>query len=285
MIKIALITDSTSDVDKEMIQKYDLKVLPLRIIYKDREYIDRVTITPKEVYDNFLYEIPSTSLPSMQDMEDMYLKLEEEGYTHAIAIIISANLSGTYNTLRLVSENHPSIETCVFDSKSLTIGEAAIVEECGDMIKDGKSFAEIVEALPEIQSRITVYYAVDTLKYLIKGGRIGKVSGTIGEILNIKPIISINNEGVYYTYAKAKGKKKAISKLVDIAREALEITPCKIWVMHGGAYEEVKPFSEMIAALPNITRLSFGEISPVAGVHTGPGLLGIIVVKQSPTKN
>ncbi|MBU3143613.1 DegV family protein [Clostridium sp. CF012] len=285
MSKIALITDSTSDVDKEMIEKYDLKVLPLRIIYKDREYIDRVTITPKEVYDNFVYEIPSTSLPSMQDMEDMYLKLEAEGYTHAIAIIISANLSGTYNTLRLVSENHPSIETCVFDSKSLTIGEAAIVEECGEMLKSGKSFEQIVGALPEIQSRVTVYYAVDTLKYLIKGGRIGKVSGTIGEILNIKPIISINSDGVYYTYAKAKGKKKAISKLVDIAREALETTPCKIWVMHGGAYEEVKPFSEMIAALPNITRLSFGEISPVAGVHTGPGLLGIIIVKQAPIKN
>ncbi len=285
MNKIALITDSTSDVDKEMIEKYDLKVLPLRIIYKDREYIDRVTITPKEVYDNFVYEIPSTSLPSMQDMENMYLKLEEEGYTHAIAIIISSNLSGTYNTLRLVSENHPSIETCVFDSKSLTIGEAAIVEECGEMLKAEKSFDEIVEALPEIRSRVRVYYAVDTLKYLIKGGRIGKVSGTIGEILNIKPIISINSDGVYYTFAKAKGKKKATSKLVDIAREALNISPCKIWVMHGGAYEEVKPFSEMIASLPNITRLSFGEISPVAGVHTGPGLLGIIVVKEPHTNN
>jgi len=285
MSKIALITDSTSDVDKEMIQKYDLKVLPLRIIYKDKEFIDRVTITPKQVYDNLEYEIPSTSLPSMQDMEDMYLKLEQEGYTHAIAVVISANLSGTYNTLRLVSENHPSIETCVFDSKSLTIGEAAIVEECGEMIKFQKSFNEIVEALPKIQSRITVYYAVDTLKYLIKGGRIGKVSGTIGEILNIKPIISINEDGVYYTYAKSKGKKKAVSKLVDIAREALEHTSCKIWVMHGGAYEEVKPFSEMIAALPNITRLSFGEISPVAGVHTGPGLLGIIIMKDEPIKS
>jgi len=283
--KIALITDSTSDVDKEMIEKYDLKVLPLRIIYKDREYIDRVTITPKEVYDNFAQEIPSTSLPSMKDMEDLYLKLEEEGYTHVIAVVISSNLSGTYNTLRLVSENHPSIESCIFDSKSLTIGEAAIVEECGEMIKANKSYKEIVNALPEIQSRITVYYAVDTLKYLIKGGRIGKVSGTIGEILNIKPIISITKEGVYYTYAKAKGKKKAISKLVDIAREALEVTPCKIWVMHGGAYEEVKKFSESIAALPNITRLAFGEISPVAGVHTGPGLLGIIVVKDATTKN
>ncbi|MFT5875728.1 MAG: DegV family protein with EDD domain [Clostridium sp.] len=268
-----------------MIEKYDLKVLPLRIIYKDKEYIDRITITPKEVYDNFEREIPSTSLPSMKDMEDLYLKLEKEGYTHAIAIIISANLSGTYNTLRLVSENHSDIETCVFDSKSLTIGEAAIVEECGEMIKCGISFHEIVKTLPEIRSRITVYYAVDTLKYLIKGGRIGKVAGTIGELLSIKPIISINKDGVYYTYAKAKGKKKATSKLVDIAREALENSPCKIWVMHGGAEEEVKRFAGIIALLPNITRLSFGEISPVAGVHTGPGLLGIIIVKEANIKN
>jgi len=285
MSKIALITDSTSDVDIEMIKKYDLKVLPLRIIYKDKEYIDRVTITPKEVYDNLSREIPSTSLPSMKDIEDLYLELEEAGYTHAIAIVISAGLSGTYNTLKLVSLNHPSIETCVFDSKSLTIGEAAIVEECGEMILKGKNFDEIVSALPEIQNRITVYYAVDTLKYLTKGGRIGKVAGTIGEILNIKPIISINKDGVYYTYAKTKGKKKAISKLVDIAREALEKNPCKIWVMHGGAYEEVKRFSVMIADLPNITRLSFGEISPVAGVHTGPGLLGLVIVIDPITIN
>jgi len=280
MSKIALITDSTSDVEKEMIKKYELFVLPLRIIYKDREYIDRVNITPKEVYDNLENEIPSTSLPSMKDMEDLYLKLEEEGYTHAIAVVISDALSGTYNTLRLVSQNHPSIESCVFDSKSLTIGEAAIVEECGEMLRCGKSFEEIVKTLPQIRDRITVYYAVDTLKYLTKGGRIGKVAGTIGEILNIKPIISINKEGVYYTYAKAKGKKKAISKLVDIAREALENSPCKIWVMHGGAYDEVDRFADMIAGLPNITRLSFGEISPVAGVHTGPGLLGIIILKD-----
>jgi len=285
MSKIALITDSTSDVDKEMIEKYDLKVLPLRIIYKDREYIDRVTITPKEVYDNFAREIPSTSLPSIKDMEDLYLNLEEKGYTHAIAVVISSALSGTYNTLRLVSQNHPSIETCVFDSKSLTIGEAAIIDECGEMIRGEKDFEEIVKALPEIRNRITVYYAVDTLKYLTKGGRIGKVSGTIGEILNIKPIISINEEGVYYTYAKAKGKKKAISKLVDIAREALKNTPCKVWVMHGGAYEEVKGFSEKIARISNITRLSFGEISPVAGVHTGPGLLGLVIVKDVANKN
>ena len=285
MSKIALITDSTSDVDKEMISKYNLSVLPLRIIYKDREYIDRVTITPKEVYDNLENEIPSTSLPSMKDMEDLYLKLEEEGYTQAIAVVISSELSGTYNTLRLVSQGHPSIETFVFDSKSLTIGEAAIVEECGEMIKNGICFDEIVKALPEIRDRITVYYAVDTLKYLTKGGRIGKVAGTIGEILDIKPIISINKTGVYYTYAKAKGKKKATSKLVEIAREALAISPCKIWVMHGGAYEEVKRFSETIASLPNITKLSFGEISPVAGVHTGPGLLGLIIVKDSVTKN
>lgn len=280
MDKIALITDSTSDVDEQMIEKYNLRVLPLRIIYKDREYIDKVTITPKEVYDNLENEIPSTSLPAINDMENLYTQLENEGYTHVIGIVISSGISGTYNALKMISENHPSIKSCIFDSKSITIGEGAIVEECGEMIKAGRNFDEITKLLPEIRDRIEVFYVVNTLKYLIKGGRIGKISGTIGEILSIKPIISINKDGIYYTYTKAKGKKQGINKLVEIAKEKLAKDNYKIWVMQGGAEEEVKKLYDAISQLPNITKLSTGEISPVSGVHTGPGLIGITFVKQ-----
>lgn len=280
MEKIALITDSTSDVDKEMIEKYNLKVLPLRIIYKDREYLDKVTITPKEVYDNLENEIPTTSLPSINDMENLYNELEKEGYTHAIGVVISSNLSGTYNALKLVSENHPSIKSFIFDSRSLTIGEAAIVEECGELINEGKSFEEITQRIPQMKDKITVYYVVDTLKYLIKGGRIGKVSGYIGELLNIKPVISINEDGVYYTFAKVRSKRQGINKLKTIASDALKECPCKIWVMHGGAPEDIKKLYNEISELPNIKKLGCGEISPVSGVHTGPGLLGIIIAKS-----
>lgn len=280
MDKIALVTDSTSDLDKKIIEKYDIKVLPLRIVYKDREYIDRVNITPQEVYNNLDKEVPHTSLPSMKDMEDLLLKLEKEGYTHVIIVPISSGLSGTYSTLKLVSENHPKLKTTVFDSKSLTLGAGAIIIKCAELIESKKTYDEIVQMLPRIRDSISVYYIVDTLKYLIKGGRIGKVSGTVGELLSIKPIISINSEGIYYTHTKVRGKKKALSTLFEIVMNILTQNKCRIWVMHGGAEEEGRKFYELFLNTSNITSLHFADISPVAGVHTGSGLIGVVIMKE-----
>ncbi|MCY6959939.1 DegV family protein [Clostridium brassicae] len=281
MEKIALISDSTCDLNKETINTYDIKILNLKIIYKDREYIDRVDITPQQVYDNLKIEVPHTSLPSLEDMHNLFYKLEDEGYTHAIVIPIGSGLSGTYNTLRLAASEHSNLNITVFDSKSLTLGCGALVKDCGEMIKNGKSYEEIVSALPLLRDNISVYYIVDTLEYLIKGGRIGKVSGMFGQLLDIKPIISINSDGVYYTYAKVRGKKQAKNKLMEIIQNTLNTSKSKIWVMHGGAYEEGKKFYEDLKNNPNITHIGFGDISPVAGVHTGPGLLGVVIEKES----
>jgi len=278
--KIALVTDSTSDLSNEQIKRWNIHMLPLRVIYSDREYVDRVNITPDEVYSNMDKEIPSTSLPSMDDINNLFRKLEQDGYTQIIAICISSGLSGTYNSINLVSKQYPNIEFCVFDSKALTMGSGAIVLECGEMIEEGKSFNEIVEKLPSIKNRIKVYFIVDTLIYLVRGGRIGKVSGTFGELLNIKPVISINENGVYYTYAKVKGRKQSITKIIDIAKETLDKSKAKIWVMHGGALKEGRTLYESISKLPNIVETGFGEIGPVLGVHTGSGLLGIIIMTE-----
>ncbi|WMJ81748.1 DegV family protein [Clostridium sp. MB40-C1] len=281
MEKIALISDSTCDLNEKIINAYDIKILNLKIIYKDREYIDRVDITPQQVYDNLKTEVPHTSLPSLEDMHNLFSKLENEGYTHAIAIPIGSGLSGTYNTLTLAASEHPNLNITVFDSKSLTLGCGALVKNCGEMIKNGRSYDEIVSALPLLRDNISVYYIVDTLEYLIKGGRIGKVSGMFGQLLDIKPIISINKDGVYYTYTKVRGKKQAKNRLMEIVQETLNTTKAKIWVMHGGAYEECKKFYEDLKDNPNITYADFGDISPVAGVHTGPGLLGVVIEKES----
>ena len=256
-------------------------MLPLRIIYKDREYIDRVNITPDEIYNHMNIEVPSTSLPAMEDMQTVFRALEQEGYAQAIIICISSGLSGTYNSINLVSQQFPSIQCCVFDSKALTMGTGAIVLECAEMIAAGASFEAIVEKLPAIRNRIRVYFIVDTLAYLIKGGRIGKVSGTFGEILNIKPVISINEDGIYYTYAKVRGREQSIAKLFEIAGETLKREKAKIWVMHGGALKECRALYENIAKLPNITEIAFSDIGPVLGVHTGTGTLGIVIMKEN----
>ncbi|ERI95146.1 EDD domain protein, DegV family [Clostridiales bacterium oral taxon 876 str. F0540] len=265
----------------EIIKEYNIRILPLRIIYKDKEYVDRVTITPNEVYDNLVNEVPTTSMPSMGDMENLFTLIEEEGYTHVIAITLSSGLSGTFNALKLVSENHSNLITYLFDSKSLSLGLGALVQECGKLISEGKSFEEIVDILPAVKERISLYYVVETLEYLKKGGRIGKVAGTIGDLLNIKPIISIDDEGKYYTHAKVRGRKQSITKLIDIAKETLDHTKAKIFIMHGGALEQGRKMYDTFNGHPNVTSLYFTDISPALGVHTGPGLLGIAVVREN----
>ncbi len=281
MEKIALICDSTSDLHKEIYEKYNIEMVPFRIIYKDREFLDNVTISPQEVYNNLSKEVPTTSLPSLQTIDEIFYKIEKEGYTHAIVITVSSGLSGTFNAMNLVSQNHPDLNIHIFDSKTLTMGTGATVLKCAKMIEAGISFNDIIEELPRYQDKISVFYVIDTLEYLKKGGRIGKVSGTIGELLNLKPIISVNKEGIYYTYEKARGKKQGLNKLFSIGEKALNEGPCSVFVLHGGAESEAKALAARFQCHPNLKDTYFGDISPSAGVHTGPGLVGIVVIRES----
>lgn len=281
MEKVALITDTTADVPQEIIDKYNINVLCFRIIYKDREYRDKIEITAKQVYDNLNKEIPTSSMPALQDMEDLYDKLEKEGYTHAIAVTLSSGLSGIYNGLRLVSEGHPKIKSFIFDSKNIALGEGAQIIKCGEMIEKGKSFEEIVEALPGISSRMHTFFIVDTLEYLIKGGRIGKVSGTIGQLLNLKPIISIGQDGKYYTYYKTRGKNQALNKMLEIAKKFTETKECEIFMEHGNGEEDTMKLMEQVEKLPNVKSILYGGcLSPVSGAHSGPGLVGLVFLEE-----
>lgn len=282
MEKIALITDTTADLSEDIINKYNVNVLPFRIIYKDREYKDRIDITPKEVYENLYKEIPTSSLPSMEDIDNLFIKLKKEGYTHAIAVVLSSGLSGIYNAVKLVSENHPEINTYVYDSKSISAGEAVFVEKCIDMINKNEKFSNIIKEMDKLRKRCHLFFMVDTLEYLKRGGRIGKISGAIGELLNIKPIISIDkNDGKYYTVNKARGKKQSINKLIDEIKKILKNNRACIYMGHGNGLENCKNVYENIKKLNNILKVQFiGEISPVSGVHSGPGLVGIVVVEE-----
>jgi len=279
--KIALIGDTTGDLSSEMITKYNINILSFRIIYKDREYLDRVNITPTEVYDKMVDEIPTSSMPSMQDIEDMFLKLKSEGYTHVIAVTLSTGLSGIYNAIRVVSENHPEMKTYICDSKSISIGEGAVLIECGKLRDQGKNFDEIVADIPNIMKRIHLFFVVPTLEYLKKGGRIGRVAGTIAELLDIKPIITMDPDGKYTTFAKVRGRKQSLAKLIDIARVLLEQKKYSVYLANGAALEDVERIYNSISKFQNILSINMiGDISPVSGVHSGPGLIGLVMVEE-----
>jgi len=279
--KIALISDTTCDLPESTIARYNINILPFRIIYKDKEYKDKLEISPEQVYGNLEIEIPTSSFPALEDMENLFSKLEKEGYTHVIAVVLSSGLSGIYNGIKVASEGFPNLTTHICDSMSISLGEGALVEEVAKLIDQEKDFDYIVNEIPNIKKRIHLYFVVGTLEYLKRGGRIGKVSGTIAELLNIKPIISVDNtDGQYFTFDKVRGRKQSLNRLVEIGTKLLDQKKCKIYLMHGNSEEDAKKVYDILSKHPNVVDPVLGGcISPVSGVHSGPGLVGLVMLE------
>lgn len=277
--KIALITDSCCDLTHDTLNKYGITMFPVRIIYKDAEFLDKINITPIEMYERLKDEIPTTSLPDFQYCGNLIQKLKEDGYTHFIVITVSSGLSGTHNAIRLMMEEQ-NVTFHLLDSLTLGYPEGVIAMEVAKLIEKGLSFKEVIDSFEAIRKRVHGYIALDTLEYLKKGGRIGKVTATLGELLQLRPIISSNDEGVLYTYAKARGKKQALNKVKDTLFSYLEKGKCSVWVLQGAAEAEGLQFMESIKNHPNIVELSLETVGPSMGIHTGPGVVGFALLEH-----
>ncbi|SDH16412.1 DegV family protein [Desulfosporosinus hippei] len=275
--KIAIVTDSTSDLNKDMTEELGIEILPLHVVYKDREYLDGLNISPNEVYDNMDVEVPTTSLPSPAEISNLFSRLRDENYTHVLSMHISSGLSGTYETVSQVARDFKEMKIEVMDSKALSMGLGFPVLEAARKLQTSTDFQEIVKLAQNVSGKTKLYFVLSTLEYLKRGGRIGYVSGTIGELLNIKPIISVNSEGKYITYAKVRGRDQSLKKLFDILIESTQEGKYLVAIVHGGAEQEARKLWQKAKELPNIKELFFNQISPVMGVHTGPGLVGVII--------
>ena len=277
MEKIALITDSACDIDEETIKKYQIHVLPFKILYKEREFTDGIDITPVEVYVNMKTEIPKSSQPSMEDIENLYKKLESENYTHVISINISSGISGTVNAVDLISSEFKTLKTFMYDTKSTSVIQGIILKKCGELIREGKTFDEIVKLIPEMKKKLRLYFVFGTLEYAIKGGRIGKIPGTIGDILNIKPIVSFDDEfGQCYTCEKIRGRVKSINRLIELGEKISYKNSCDAYVIHGNVEEEARKVCDKLRMNPRIRNVYLiGQISAIVGVYCGPGTVGV----------
>ncbi|MGI6412385.1 MAG: DegV family protein [Syntrophomonadaceae bacterium] len=273
--KIALLTDSACDLPQEIIKMMNINVVPLKVIYPDKVYSDRFDIQPDEVYSRMPEEIPTTSMPSPEEIRSLVESIRQQGFTHLIALHISSGLSGTYQAVKMVTRDIDNMVIKVVDSKTLSMATGLMVLETARNIARGLSFDKIIDNIYELQAKTRAYYVLETLEYLRLGGRIGKVASMLGEFLHLKPIISVDAEGKYYTYCKAKGRRKSIEKLVQIVEEAIREKPIRLALMNGGSGAEYEAFVERFRKMPNIVELITSDISPALGVHTGPGLLAI----------
>lgn len=275
--KIAILTDSCSDVPENMLKRFCIYQIALSINYNDKSYRDRIDITPEQVYENLQNEIPHTSLPTMGEIHEIIEKIIEDGYTQIIIPVISSGLSGTYNAIKNVCSEFKDIKTAVIDTKNIALGSGFLSVYAAQLVEKHFSFEKIVKKIEDKIGDSHIYYSLQTLQYLVKGGRLGRVEGMLGSMLQIKPIISCDEDGIYYTVEKVRGRKQSINKLIEIVEDKLKDKKnYYLTICHGYAQEEADKIKEkMKSCLDNATLFMEGQISPALGVHTGPGLIGI----------
>lgn len=278
MSKIAIVTDSTCDLDRELAEKLNIHILPLKVVFSQEEqYQDGIEITPEEVYARMPHETPSTSMPGPGEIKALFQRLKEEGYTQIVAIHISTGLSSTLDVVKMVAKDFPELEIETVDSKALSLALGFLVLKAVQLRDLGIKFHEIIEQLNQTRQKIKVFFVVKTLEYLKKGGRIGLVSGSLGQVLDVKPIISINEDGKYYTFSKVRGRVKSLAKLKEIVLEKTKGRTVNLAVAHSDALEEAKTlYQELLESTTlKIKESWLGQIGPVMGVHAGPGLIGV----------
>lgn len=279
--KIALLTDSCADLTPRLVAENHIHVVPLRILCADGEYADGVNIRSEDIYTRLRSgELPQTSLPSGQDITDALDAIAAEGYDGVIAVMLSGGLSGTYNLMRLMAEDCQDLTIRVFDSVSGSLGMGLTLLQLAEDIRGGASWEELVGTrVPQLIASTFPFFSVDTLEYLQKGGRIGKVTATAGTLLQIKPLLTFAGDGQLKSVAKVRGRNQVIQKLVD-----LTVKSCgthrryNLAVANGGAPKEMEVLrSRLMAALPDYDHIWEGEIDGTLSVYIGDGVLGAAV--------
>jgi DegV family protein with EDD domain len=274
--KIALITDSCSDLSPEQLQGKPIYVVPLVIRCADGEYQDGVDITAADVYQRLKTELPRTSLPTGDSIEGVLDQIKADGYEKVIAVMLSSGLSGTCNMVRLAGEACEGLEVITFDSLSGSLGAGAIVLQLAEYLEQGVAWETLLKRTEVLIRNVHPFFSVDTLEYLQKGGRIGKVTAIAGTLLNIKPLISFTPDGQLGSVAKVRGRKQLQTKLIELVGEHMEgVKQFDLMIANGGAPEEMAELEGKIkAAYPGFRNFWTCEIDATLSVYIGPGVLG-----------
>ena len=280
--KVAVLTDSGGDIPKALLERYGIYQIPLRILYKDREYLDGVNISANTVYAMLPVEVPKTSLPDRAMIQSVFDRIKADGYEKVLVVCISSGLSGTCNVMKILGDAYEGLECFVLDTKNISIGSGFFALRAAQYLEQGMGWEELLQKMPAELPNSRVFFCVKTLEYLQKGGRIGLVAAAFGTALNLKPVISCNADGIYYTVGKALGRMQSIHKIETLAQQTAGDDEVELAIMHGGAPEEAELIrAELRKRIPKGKITVMGQISPALGVHTGPGLLGIGVFKKS----
>ena len=271
---VKIVTDSTADLPPALAAELGITVVPVYLRFGDEVFRDRVDISEEDFYHRLLLDPihPSTTQPTPQDFVDAYQKLSQEA-DGIISIHITSKLSGTYNSAiqgKKMAEGRCPIE--VIDSETVSIAIGLIVMEAVKMARSGKSLQQVVAEVKQIIPSVRLLFLLDTLKYLLKGGRIGKSKALLGSILNVKPLLTIK-DGELVPIGQARSRDKGMQRLFDFVKNATGIQ--ELAILHSTTPDEAQALAERIGSIFPRERIMLARLGPGLGVHGGPGALAI----------
>ena len=275
-----LVTDSAADLSPEQAASLDCHIMPLTLTLDGKVYLSGVDLAPAEFYallestDSF----PSTSQPSAGDFADLYRKLAQVD-PEILSVHISSGLSGTMNSARLGAELVPEAHVTFFDSLTLSSPLGWMVEAAARLIRAGCTADAITERLRMIQARTQGYFTLNSLKYLVHGGRISHIRGLMGSMLKIRPIIGPEKvHGVYTSFGQEITLNRALQRIPEIvARQFAPGSPLRVQLLHGQNLPAVELLRQAMSSKFECTFDPVSVISPALGAHTGSSIVGLAV--------
>lgn len=280
-MNIAIVVDSTAVIGKVLLDHHkNLYSVPLNIIFEQHSYADGIDLTQDEFFRLMKHsdELPTTSQPSIGEVEELFTKLVDE-YDHIIYITISSKISGTYESGMMVRQMVSEDKITVFDSLFTSIIQKQMAIEALKMVDNSKSVEEIIERLEYIRSNSEIILVVDELKHLQRTGRIGNAAASIGHMLQIKPVLALK-DGKIELIKKVKTIKKAHMVLIDMINERELNEHSHIIIAEADADEYATNLREkLLIHYPN-HKIAIDPLSPVISVHSGPRTIGIGWVKE-----
>lgn len=283
-MSVKIIADSTCDLSKDLLEKYDISVVPLHIVLGDKEYKDGLEISPDEIYEwsNSNKEAPKTSAAAISDTIDIYSKYLKS-YDEIICFSISGQMSTTVNVMRMAAEELDAEDTIhIIDSENLSTGGGLLVIEAAIMAKEGKSRIEIVESINELKPYVRASFIVDTLTFLHRGGRCSGVAALAGGALKLHPKIVVENGGMKPD-KKYRGKMNSaiLSYVKDLEPQIKNAKTDRVFITHSGCEEEIiDSIYQYLEELGLFKEILITRAGGVISSHCGPGTLGVLFIEN-----
>lgn len=271
--RIAIISDTSCDLNDEFVSKNRIKLIPFKVILNDgREYKDKFEISAEEVINLLKKYSLRTSLPSIEDIIAAFDAATQEGYTHALVLAISSKLSGTWSAINTIAKNYKGLEIAVIDSKTLSMALGFLVMDAKKLVEEGKSFLDIVATLEKRKDSTKAFFLLNTLEYLQKSGRMPIAVLKVAQSLNVKPIFTLR-DGKITMDSISLGEKRGIRTL---EKRVQKYNVKKCAVAYTGSSSKAQELASRLSSFIKV-KIHLYHIGPALSLYGGPEMLGIII--------